>query len=84
VFTNGVADAGGCPDLRRRARLVANDLLDALAALAAERSVRVAVQEARDRAVDLLGKHASDALTGQVPESSSPTYTRHSEWGMGG
>ncbi len=53
VFADGL-EQGGWGDYARRARLVARDALWALDELAAERSARQAVQQARDRLMDML------------------------------
>lgn len=47
VFADGVAEL--YPELARKSRLTANDLLEILPMLAAERTARLAIQAARDR-----------------------------------
>jgi hypothetical protein len=63
VFVDGIADAGGCPDLRRRTRVGAQDTLDLLGALEAERSLRVALQDRCEMQQELLGRRAYEAMT---------------------
>lgn len=48
-------EAQSALDLARRGRLIARDLLRTLQQLEAERSARVAVQQARDRLLEMLG-----------------------------
>ena len=81
VFCDGLEE-GGLGEYARWGRLLARELLEALEALDAERSARVAIQEARDRAVELLGKRADDALR-QFIESDLVTHTRHTQRGVG-
>ena len=64
VFCDGIA-AGGFESFARRGRVAADDLLRALDELEAERSARVALQEQRDHAVDLLGERAYRAIEGR-------------------
>jgi hypothetical protein len=53
-FADGFSDGGGEPELAARARVVARDVLKLASDLDAERSARLAMQEARDRAIALL------------------------------
>jgi hypothetical protein len=62
VFCDGFDEGGGYPELTRRARLVAGDLVEALDELAAERSARVALHARCETQQQLLGKRAGDAL----------------------
>ncbi len=60
TFADGYEDAGH-PELARRSRVVARELLRALQALADERSTREAVQRQRDSALEVLATHAGQA-----------------------
>src|SRR5206468_1765356 len=64
VFCDGL-EASGAPGIdgyARRGRVVAGELLAALAELEAERSARCAIQDARDRAIAILARQAGDAM----------------------
>ena len=61
AFCDGVEDAG-CGEYGRRGRVVARDLLRALAELDAERSARRALQERCEVQQELLGKAVYRAL----------------------
>jgi hypothetical protein len=52
---DGITEAG-FPDLARESRYLAGELLRTLDDLAAERSARLAVQAARDRALAMLAE----------------------------
>lgn len=56
-FSDGFEDAGH-PELARRSRVTARDVIDLAGQLEAERSARVAIQRARDQAVAILAEHA--------------------------
>ena len=61
AFCDGLEE-GGLPEYARRARIVARDLLEALDALEAERSVRVALQNRCEAQQELLGWRAYEAM----------------------
>lgn len=61
VFCDGFEE-GGFPELARHSRLVARELLAALDALEAERSVRVALQERCETQQQILARRAYEAL----------------------
>jgi hypothetical protein len=82
VFCDAIEEAG-LPQLARRSRLVARDLLDALEQLAAERSARVALQERCERQQAILGGRADDAMRRFI-ESNSLTHTLLSQRGVSG
>ena len=63
-------DALGIEKLGFHARAVARDVLELTADLAAERSARTAMQEARDRCVVILAQHAYEATAD--PPTSAP------------
>jgi len=61
-------DALGIDKLGFHARAVAHDVLELTAELAAERSARMAMQEARDRLQEIVGKAAYQAcVSARVP-----------------
>lgn len=60
VFCDG-AEEGSLPLYARRGRVVARDLLAALAALEAERSARRVLQERCETQQEILGRHAYEA-----------------------
>jgi hypothetical protein len=63
LFADGVQEgAGGFPELARRARVAARDVLELAEQLDAERSARVAMQKARDEALDVLRRRAGQAM----------------------
>jgi hypothetical protein len=61
VFCDALEEAG-MPQLARRSRLVARDLLEALELLEAERSTRTALQERCRRQQAILGRRAEQVL----------------------
>jgi hypothetical protein len=61
VFCDGIEE-GGFADYAQRGRVVARELIAALADLAAERSARVALQARCEVQQELLGKRVHDAL----------------------
>jgi hypothetical protein len=65
VFCDGLDDAGQFPDLARRARAVARDLLETLDMLEAERSARRAMQERCEAQQAILGERVYDAVDGR-------------------
>lgn len=67
VFVDGAADAGANPELVRRARLLADTVVELIDTLQAERSARVAIQAARDRAIAVLERQAGLAAAGTTP-----------------
>lgn len=60
VFADGIEDAGH-PELARRSRVVARDVLRLTDQLNDERSARQHIQVQRDAAVGILGQHAHKA-----------------------
>jgi hypothetical protein len=66
VFIDGAEDSDGSyagPELRRRARIAARALLEALDDLEAERSVRVAVRARCEQLQRIVGQSAYRDLT---------------------
>lgn len=61
VFCDAIQEAG-FPELARRSRVVARDLLETLDMLGAERSARRAMQETCQRWQNLFGRRADDEL----------------------
>jgi site-specific recombinase len=61
VFADAFEDAGH-PQLARRSRVVAADLLRIVGELRDEQSARRAIQADRDRALQILANHAAENL----------------------
>lgn len=62
VFCDGVEDAGH-PELARRSRVVARDVLRLADELDRERSARRTVQAQRDECLQILANHAAQGMT---------------------
>ena len=69
-------DALGIETLGFHARAVARDVLELTAELTSERSARMAIQEGRDRCVDILAQHAYEA-TAEPDNTHKREMERH-------
>jgi hypothetical protein len=78
TFADGLEEAG-LPEIARRSRMVARDVLELAEELTAERSARRSSQENYERARDVIARRETGAAAGGLP---NPFLSEHTDAGQ--